>query len=585
MTNASSDRCSCLWLYTIARGSRTSLLLSGLRPFRNVTNPLLNDFAVVDTMLSFVEVIENSLKAKAMTAILPFKESLTQCLCVVLDILALMSADQRRTHLMLASAQEHENKLFQRLTDLVQRNQSQVAEVVRSAQMTARQNSKRIFQLAREPVSADEIERHVVHELNAVVTKELLKAADVFKQDYIGTLNRCLNDLCADTSKHATTISRSSSFNTNFSVTQAISRLISSTKPNQNNINYIEVIDTVMDSISETKLVKTLCRKMSTQLELAHNTFLASVEQLNQVHSSRLGEAEKIQKLLKKEYAPRLALLQLRAMSIVSLVNYGRPRLETELGRGQYGIVYSCAQWGPYTDLALKSVVPVDGRHLRDTALEFYSNTVLPDHPSIVKIYGSVICPYRKSCEQLIIVMDRLYTDLHEAINTGLLLRQRYMIGIEVMEGIRHLHRMGLVHRDIKLRNVLLDRNLHAKITDMGFCKPEVLIDGSVVGTPTHMAPELMTAQYDSTVDIYAFGVLLWHLASNSTDLPKNYAGYKVPSVLWSAVRKGMRPERPKNISDDLWKLIERCWHVESSMRPSAAEILEELEHQYQKLI
>ncbi|KAF6771544.1 hypothetical protein AHF37_09624 [Paragonimus kellicotti] len=183
----------------------------------------------------------------------------------------------------------------------------------------------------------------------------------------------------------------------------------------------------------------------------------------------------------------------------------------------------------------------------------------------------------------VLLIMERLVRDLHTAIKQGLPWLNRLVVAQDVAEGMRYLHGQGLVHRDIKPRNVLLDFNDRAKLTDMGFCKPQAMIGGSILGTPMHMAPEIFEQNYDSSVDVYAFGILFWYICAGRMQMPRNFEQCGDKDVLWRAVRKGMRPERLKIFSKECWDLMEQCWSRNPRKRPHSGQIMCMLEHIYEE--
>ena len=119
----------------------------------------------------------------------------------------------------------------------------------------------------------------------------------------------------------------------------------------------------------------------------------------------------------------------------------------------------------------------------------------------------------------------------------------------------------------------------------MGFCKPNAMISGSIVGTPVHMCPKMFDAKYDNSVDIYAFGILFWYICAGSVSLPKNFEQCSTKDDLWSSVKRGVRPERLALFDQDCWSLMELCWHHEPKSRPHIGEVAIQLDAIRQKYL
>jgi serine/threonine-protein kinase len=155
-------------------------------------------------------------------------------------------------------------------------------------------------------------------------------------------------------------------------------------------------------------------------------------------------------------------------------------------------------------------------------------------------------------------------------------------LGLEIGRAIAFAHQQGLVHRDVKPQNVLINSDGRAKVTDFGIARTidavGVTETGTVLGTSHYVAPEQARAEHvDAQTDVYSFGVVLYELlvgsvpyeGDNFLNVAMKHVNEPVPSVL------DRRPDCPVRLAS----LVERMMAKAPADRPASMdEVVDELE-------
>ena len=154
-------------------------------------------------------------------------------------------------------------------------------------------------------------------------------------------------------------------------------------------------------------------------------------------------------------------------------------------------------------------------------------------------------------------------------------------IGKQVCEGLSEAHRLGVVHRDLKPQNVMIDREGNARIMDFGIARSlaarGITGAGVMIGTPEYMSPEQVDGkEADQRADIYALGIILFEMLTGH--LP--FEGDTPLSV--AVKQKSERPPDPRSINaqipDELGRIILKCLEKPKEKRyQSAQEVLADL--------
>jgi serine/threonine protein kinase/Flp pilus assembly protein TadD len=145
----------------------------------------------------------------------------------------------------------------------------------------------------------------------------------------------------------------------------------------------------------------------------------------------------------------------------------------------------------------------------------------------------------------------------------------------QVLEGLAEAHRLGVVHRDLKPQNIMIDREGNARIMDFGIARTVAVKGitgaGVIIGTPEYMSPEQAEVKdVDQRSDIYSLGVILFEMLTGRVP----FEGETLLGIVMK--HKSQPPQNPKELNpqipDDLNRMILRCLEKSREKRYQSTE-------------
>ncbi|OHS92943.1 TKL family protein kinase [Tritrichomonas foetus] len=256
------------------------------------------------------------------------------------------------------------------------------------------------------------------------------------------------------------------------------------------------------------------------------------------------------------------------------IVNFDDFKMGKMIGQGGYGKVYIATHIPTGKKCAFKRLFmkELTGKNLISFCREV-EVLVKCDNMFVLPFYGWIqIYPYSIITEY--IPNGSLFHALrHKPGAPNLTCTNKTLIAIGIANGMMSLHSVGIVHRDLKSLNILLDENYLPKICDFGlsrFTDEEEKQMTADIGTPHWMAPELFeSTAYSNKIDVYAFGMLMWEMLTETAP----FKDLNAVQIAFKVTRESLRPEFPPATPRPLRSFISKCWHQDPAKRPTFSQI------------
>ncbi len=245
---------------------------------------------------------------------------------------------------------------------------------------------------------------------------------------------------------------------------------------------------------------------------------------------------------------------------------FGRYRLLDEIGRGGMASVYRAHDTVKNRHVAIKVLSPAMAQNVQfSERFQRESRVVMRlKHPHILPVldvgekdgYAYIVMPYMK-CGSL---GDRLEDGPLKPFEAGRIMAQ-------ISSALDHAHRQGVIHRDIKPPNIMLDEEGNAFLADFGLAhlldKSNSLTGSAVIGTPAYISPEQsLGRKVDARSDQYSLGILLFQLATGRVP----YEGETPIAVLVMHINDPL--PRPREVDPSVPVTVEKVILKSTAKRP-----------------
>ncbi len=260
----------------------------------------------------------------------------------------------------------------------------------------------------------------------------------------------------------------------------------------------------------------------------------------------------------------------------------GRYEIIEELGKGGMGRVYRVEDTKLKQEVALKLLKPEISKD-RTTIERFRNELKLARNIRHKNVCGMYDLGEKEGAH--FIAMEYVRgEDLRSSIRRfgQLPIGKSISIAKQICEGLAEAHRLGVVHRDLKSNNIMIDKEGNVRIMDFGIARSleakGITGAGVIIGTPEYMSPEQVEGkEVDERSDIYSLGIVLYEMVVGRVP----FEGETPLSI--ALKHKDEIPKDPKKINtqipDDLNTLILRCMEKDKIRRyQTAKELLSELE-------